>query len=285
MKLYTFEIDGQQRVGAEHEGRLVDLSSAVPRDMLALIRAGDGALEAARRTMGSGARSFAFEDVRLQAPLPRPGKILCSGINYRGHLEENPSATLPDEPFFFAKMPSSVIGPGEPIVHPKRARQVDYEVELAVVIGRRMRQTPEDQIMDGIFGYTILHDVSARDVQFKDHQITLGKNFDTFAPMGPCIVTRDAIPDLANLRLRTLVNGQTLQDSSTSDWLFLLPTLIAALASVMTLEPGDVVSTGSPAGVGYFRRPQLFLQPGDVVVLEIEGIGRLENPVVAAESR
>jgi 2,4-didehydro-3-deoxy-L-rhamnonate hydrolase len=282
VKLYTFEIDGQQRVGAEHEGRLVDLSGAVPCDMLALIRAGDGALEAARRAVGSGTPSYAFEDVRLRAPLPRPGKILCSGINYRGHLEENPSATLPDEPFFFAKMPSSVVGPGEPIVHPKRARQVDYEVELAVVIGRRMRQTSEDQIMDGIFGYTIFHDVSARDVQFRDNQITLGKNFDTFAPMGPCIVTRDAIPDPANLRLRARVNGQVLQDSSTSDWLFPLPTLIAALASVMTLEPGDVVSTGSPAGVGYFRRPQRFLRPGDVVVLEIEGIGRLENPVVAA---
>jgi 2,4-diketo-3-deoxy-L-fuconate hydrolase len=189
VKLYTFEIDGQQRVGAERDGRLVDLSGTVPGDMLALIHAGNGALEAARRAVGSGARSYAFEDVRLRAPLPRPGKILCSGINYRGHLEENPSATLPGEPFFFAKMPSSVIGPGEPIVHPKRARQVDYEVELAVVIGRTLCQTPEDQIMDGIFGYTILHDVSARDVQFRDNQITLGKNFDTFAPMGPCIVT------------------------------------------------------------------------------------------------
>jgi 2-keto-4-pentenoate hydratase/2-oxohepta-3-ene-1,7-dioic acid hydratase in catechol pathway len=280
MKLYTFEVNGQQRLGAEQNGRLVDLQT-VAGDMLALVKAGPEALAAARRRLAQAGESIPIDQVRLLAPIPRPGKILCSGLNYRSHVEENPGAKLPDEPFFFAKMPSGVIGPGQPIVHPQRTRQMDYEVEFAVVIGRSMRNVSEAEVMDHIFGYTILHDVSARDVQFKDSQITLGKNFDTFAPMGPCIVTADEITDPARLRLRSWLNGQLMQDRTNEDWLFPLPKLLASLAEVMTLEPGDVVSTGTPAGVGVFRQPPVFLQPGDVVVLEIEGIGRLENPVVA----
>jgi 2-keto-4-pentenoate hydratase/2-oxohepta-3-ene-1,7-dioic acid hydratase in catechol pathway len=142
-----------------------------------------------------------------------------------------------------------------------------------------MRHTPEKEVMGSIAGYTILHDVSARDVQFKDNQITLGKNFDTFAPMGPCLVTADELPNPENLRLRTLLNGQVMQDGSTRDWVFPLPKLLSVLSQVMTLEPGDVVSTGTPAGVGAFRKPPIFLKPGDRVVMEIEGVGRLENPV------
>ena len=280
MKLYTFEVNGQQRLGAEQNGRLVDLQT-VAGDMLALVKAGPEGLAAARRRLAQASESIPIDQVRLLAPIPRPGKILCSGLNYRSHVEENPGAKLPDEPFFFAKMPSGVIGPGQPIVHPQRTRQMDYEVEFAVVIGRSMRNVSEAEVMDHIFGYTILHDVSARDVQFKDSQITLGKNFDTFAPMGPCIVTADEIADPARLRLRSWLNGQLMQDRTNEDWLFPLPKLLASLAEVMTLEPGDVVSTGTPAGVGVFRQPPVFLQPGDVVVLEIEGIGRLENPVVA----
>jgi 2-keto-4-pentenoate hydratase/2-oxohepta-3-ene-1,7-dioic acid hydratase in catechol pathway len=280
MKLYTFEVNGQQRIGAEQNGRLVDVQS-VASDMLSLVKAGPEGLAAVQRVLEQASESIPFEQVRLLAPIPRPGKILCSGLNYRSHVEENPGAKLPDEPFFFAKMPSVVIGPGQPMVHPKRTRQMDYEVEFAVVIGRSMRNVPEVQVMEHLFGYTILHDVSARDVQFKDSQITLGKNFDTFAPMGPCIVTADEIADPARLRLRSWLNGQLMQDRTNEDWLFPLPRLLASLTEVMTLEPGDVVSTGTPAGVGVFRQPPIFLQPGDVVVLEIEGIGRLENPVVA----
>jgi 2-keto-4-pentenoate hydratase/2-oxohepta-3-ene-1,7-dioic acid hydratase in catechol pathway len=309
MKLYTFEINEQQRLGAEQAGRLVDLNAAraawlktypgepgvapLPADILAFLRAGAGAVNAARETLvfaaeqtleeGGQSLSYSFEEVRLLAPIPRPGKILCSGINYLSHKAENPGAVLPTEPFFFAKAPSVVIGPGDPIIHPgfDRTQQVDYEVEFAVVIGRTMRRTPEDEVMAHIAGYTILHDVSARDVQFKDNQITLGKNFDTFAPLGPCIVTTDDMPDPDNKRLRTYLNGQLMQDGSTSDWLFPLPRLLSFLSRVMTLEPGDVISTGTPAGVGVFRKPQVFLKPADVVVLEIEGIGRLENLVVA----
>jgi len=227
--------------------------------------------------------TYFFEQVRLLAPVPRPGKMLYSGINYRGHLVEEPGAKLPETPRFFSKMPTAVIGPGQPIVLPKLSQQVDYEVELALIIGQTARNLDESQIMDCVAGYTIAHDVSARDVQFKDNQETLGKGFDTFAPMGPCLVTKDEIPEPGNLRLRTLINGVVLQDSSTSDWVFPLPHLLASLNRVMTLEPGDVVTTGCPAGVGYFRHPQIFLKPGDVCVLEIEGIGRLENPVIAEE--
>jgi len=285
MRLYTFEVNGQQRIGAERDGRLVDFSasSEVPRDMLSLLRGGNAAIAAARRAGESGTQTYAFGEVRLLAPVPRPGKILCSGINYRGHLEEEPGATLPEAPFFFAKLPSCVIGPGEPMVHPKLTQQMDYEVELAVVIGKTARNLSEDQIMDSVAGYTIHHDVSARDIQMKDHQITLGKNFDTFAPMGPCLVTKDEIADPTqhHLRLRTYLNGKVMQDSTTGDWVFPLPHLLSSLNHVMTLEPGDIVSTGCPAGVGLFRHPQVFLKPGDVVRLEIEKIGVLENSVVA----
>jgi 2-keto-4-pentenoate hydratase/2-oxohepta-3-ene-1,7-dioic acid hydratase in catechol pathway len=282
VKLYTFEQGGRERIGAERDGRLVDLTSAYPGDLLRFIRDGESAaMSAARDAVAFSALTFGFDEVRLRTPLPRPGKILCSGVNYRGHLKENPAAKLPEEPFFFAKLPSAMIGPGDSIVLPRGSAQVDAEVELAVVIGRRMRHTPASEVMAGIFGYTILHDVSARDVQFRDQQITLGKNFDTFAPIGPCIVTKEEISEPDNVRLRATISGETLQDGTTRDWIFPLPELIAALARVMTLEPGDIVSTGTPAGVGYFRCPQRFLRPGDTCVLEIDGIGRLENPVLA----
>jgi 2-keto-4-pentenoate hydratase/2-oxohepta-3-ene-1,7-dioic acid hydratase in catechol pathway len=282
MKLYTYEIHDTISIGAARDGRLVDVSGAGATDMLTLIRQGEAGLEEARFIHSlPEAPSYDFADVKLLAPLPRPGKILCSGINYVGHKEENPNATMPEEPFFFSKLPTAVIGPGEPIVLPPQSKQVDYEVEFTVVIGKQMKNTPEAEVMGSIFGYTILHDVSARDVQFKDNQITLGKNFDTFSPLGPCIVTTDDLPDPERRGLRTFLNGQLMQNGTTAEWVFSLPTMLSFLSRVMTLEPGDVVSTGTPAGTGFFRKPQVFLQAGDVVRLEIDGIGVLENPVVA----
>jgi 2,4-diketo-3-deoxy-L-fuconate hydrolase len=309
MKLFTFVAHDQVRLGAAGGGQLVDLAAAyaalraargpnpaalpsLPTDLLAFLRLGEPALTAARESLAFMARrpalpageraAYLFEEVRVLAPLLRPGKILCSGINYHSHLDENPGAKLPAEPFFFSKLPSAVIGPGEAIVCPKLSRQVDYEVELAVVIGRTLQRASEQEVMRGVAGYTILHDVSARDVQFKDNQITLGKNFDTFCPLGPCVVTPDELADPARLQLRSFLNGQLMQDGRTSDWVFPLPVLLSRLAQVMTLEAGDIVSTGTPAGVGVFRKPPVFLRPGDLVRLEIEGIGVLENPVVAA---
>lgn len=305
MKLYTFEQNGRTRVGAGHDDRLIDLGAvqaAIPEgsgridpivwnDMKALLAAGDDGMAAARRAVAffleqpaarAAAMSVALSDVRVRAPLPRPGKVLCSGINYHGHLKENPTAKLPDEPFFFNKLPNAVVGPDDPIILPPKVKQLDYEVELAVVIGRTMKNARAADVMDGVAGYTILHDVSARDVQFKDSQIALGKNFDTFCPLGPCLVTKDEIPHPETLRLRSTVNGTIMQDGSNTDWVFPLPVLLSFLTSVMTLEPGDVVSTGTPAGVGYFRAPQVFLKHGDDVILEIDGIGTLRNGVIAA---
>jgi 2-keto-4-pentenoate hydratase/2-oxohepta-3-ene-1,7-dioic acid hydratase in catechol pathway len=307
MKLYTFVAGGEQKIGVGLKDQMVELRGAydamratrklppgspteLPGNMLDFLRLGETGLNAAREVMAFMQKRPALpvglqvrhllETLKVLAPIPRPGKILCSGINYRGHMEENPGAKLPTEPFFFSKLPTAVIGPGEPIVHPRLTQQMDYEVEFAVVIGRNMKRTPAEQAMDCVAGYTILHDVSARDVQFKDNQITLGKNFDTFSPLGPCIVTKDEMPNPGNVRLRSLLNGKVMQDGTTADWVFPLPDLLSRLSQVMTLEPGDVVSTGTPAGVGVFRKPQIFLQPGDVVRLEIEGIGVLENPVV-----
>ena len=275
MKLYTFELEGEPHLGAERAGGLVDLSGVAP-DLLSLIQLGEAGLSAARTAL-AGRVAVPLSDARLLAPIA-PGKILCSGINYRSHLEENPSAKLPQEPFFFAKLPNTVVGPGATICRGPTA-QLDYEVEFAAVIGRRLPRGEAVADLGAIFGYTLLNDVSARDVQMKDGQITLGKNFDTFAPIGPCVVTADELPDPAGVPLRASLNGRTVQDGNTRDWLFSLPQLLSALTRVMTLEPGDVVTTGTPAGVGLFQRPPAFMQVGDTIVIEADGIGRLSNPV------
>jgi 2-keto-4-pentenoate hydratase/2-oxohepta-3-ene-1,7-dioic acid hydratase in catechol pathway len=311
MKLYTFEVLGQRRYGAEWKSQLVDLPAAyaalltargsqpgalpaLPLTLLQFIAAGEPALAVARATLAFMAKrpalpvgeraTYLVDEVKLLAPIPRPGKILCGDLNYRSHVEENPNAKLPENPRFFAKVPSVVIGPGESIRHPGLKYQVDYGVGLAVVIGQAMHRATQPNAMSHVFGYTILHDVSARWVQFKDNNETMGKNFDTFCPIGPCIVTADEIPDPNKLRLTLKLNGQVMQDRTNEDWIFPLPRMLEWLSSAMTLEPGDAVSTGTPCGIGYFRKPQVFLKPGDLCRLEIEGIGALENPVVAAET-
>jgi 2-keto-4-pentenoate hydratase/2-oxohepta-3-ene-1,7-dioic acid hydratase in catechol pathway len=306
MRLYTFERESQARLGAELDGRLVDLSAAWTalaainhgtatgfraESMLELIRGGEAALAAARAALvyaanhPQQARAWTYElnQVKLHAPLPSPGKIFCSGLNYRSHVEENPEAKFLDDPRFFVKVSTAVIGPGEPIRWPGARFQVDYEVELAVVLGRVARRLTQKNALEHVFGYTILHDVSARWVQFKDRNEDMGKNFDTFAPMGPCLVTADEIPDPAKLKLSLKLNGKTMQERTNEDWCFPLPRLLEWLTMGITLQPGDVVSTGTPAGIGYFRKPQVFLKPGDVCELEISSIGRLINPVVADE--
>lgn len=299
MKLYTYESKKQQRIGAELDGRLVDLNAAhaarlgrksavLASTMLDLIRGGAKALKAARQALAfatknpKAAKTFTrdFAKVRLLAPLPRPGKILCSGLNYNSHIEEEPGCTMLADPRFFVKVSSAVIGPGAPIVTPGDKFQVDYEVELAVVIGRNARRLTQPQAMGVIFGYTILHDVSARWTQFKDKNEDMGKNGDTFAPMGPCIVTADEIPDPSKLRLSLKLNGKVMQDRTNEDWCFPLPRMLEWLTMAITLEPGDVMSTGTPAGVGFFRNPKIFLKDGDICELEISGIGKLVNPVV-----
>jgi 2-keto-4-pentenoate hydratase/2-oxohepta-3-ene-1,7-dioic acid hydratase in catechol pathway len=281
MKLYTVEHQRRQRLAAQRDDLLVDISAVAP-DMLSLIRGGDSALGAARDALAASKVTYAPNQVRILAPIPRPGKVLCSGLNYRSHVEENPGATFLDDPRFFVKLSQCVIGPGEAIRIPQLGMdlQVDYEVELAVIIGRPIYRGRAGDVMGSVFGYSILHDVSARHIQFKDKNEDMGKNFDTFAPMGPCIVTADEIPDPAGLRLRSFVNGKKMQDGSNRDWCFSLPRMLEWFSMGITLDAGDVVTTGTPSGIGFFRKPQVFLKPGDVCRLEIDSIGALENPVI-----
>jgi 2-keto-4-pentenoate hydratase/2-oxohepta-3-ene-1,7-dioic acid hydratase in catechol pathway len=281
MKLVTFKsASGNSHVGILTGDTIADLTAAgAASTMLDIVEGGLAKLPALKKT-AAGAPTVALSSVRILAPI-KPSKVLCSGINYRGHADENPNAKMPTEPFFFAKLPTSVAGHEDHIVHSPRVKQLDYEVEFAVVIGKRLSRASEAEVMPAIFGYTLMNDVSARDVQFKDNQITLGKNFDGFAPIGPCIVTADELTDPDNVSLKTRLNGRTMQDGSTSDWLFRLPVLISYLSQTMTLVPGDIVTTGTPAGVGAFQNPQVFMKAGDVVEIEGVGIGVLRNSIVA----
>jgi 2-keto-4-pentenoate hydratase/2-oxohepta-3-ene-1,7-dioic acid hydratase in catechol pathway len=221
------------------------------------------------------------QELRLRCPIDRPGKILCIGLNYRDHAIETKSP-IPEEPIVFCKMPTAMIGPGDPIVLPKASGEVDYEAELVVVIGKRLKNVSEAQALEGIFGYSIGHDVSARDWQKNKpgKQWFLGKSFDTFAPLGPAIVTADELPDVSNLRVQCRINGETLQDSTSKELIFKPGELIAYISQVMTLEPGDVIYTGTPPGVGVARTPPRFLRSGDLVEIEIESLGILTNPVI-----
>ena len=222
------------------------------------------------------------QDAYWFAPVPRPGKLICIGLNYRDHAAES-NMPIPERPVVFSKFATSVIAPGEPVVLPATSQQVDYEAELAVVIGRRAQNVSASHAYDYVLGYTAFNDVSARDFQFADGQWQRGKSCDTFAPMGQTIVTTDVITDPHKLSIKLTLNGKTMQDSNTDQLIFGVPELIQFLSETITLEPGDVIATGTPPGVGFARKPPVFLQPGDEMVVEIEGIGKLGNPVVAAE--
>ena len=219
-------------------------------------------------------------DLVLGAPVPRPGKIICVGLNYKDHAAES-NMPVPTSPVTFSKYGTAVTAPGSPIRLPAASKEVDYEAELAVVIGRRAKHVTAEQAWNCVLGYTNLNDVSARDLQFADKQWQRGKSCDTFAPMGPAIVTRDAVANPHRLRIQLRLNGKTMQDSSTEQLIFGIDTVIAFLSETITLEPGDVIATGTPPGVGFARKPPVFLNPGDVVEVEVEGLGVLSNPVVS----
>jgi 2,4-didehydro-3-deoxy-L-rhamnonate hydrolase len=213
-------------------------------------------------------------------PIERPTKIVCVGLNYRDHAEEQ-GTELPAAPLLFAKWPNALIGPGEPIVIPRASHKVDYEAELGVVIGSRVRNVSVENALEAVRGYLCLNDVSARDLQFSDGQWTRGKSPDTFCPIGPELVSRDEVPDPQALAIRCVLNGQVMQDSTTANMIFTVAEIIAYASATMTFEPGDVIATGTPAGVGVFRDPQVLLRDGDEVTIEIEGLGALTNPVRA----
>ena len=214
------------------------------------------------------------------APVPRPGKIICIGLNYRDHAAES-KMPIPEKPVIFSKFSTAVIAPGEPVVLPSTSQQVDFEAELAVVIGRRAKHVSADRAYDYVLGYTAFNDISARDFQFSDGQWQRGKSCDTFAPMGQTIVTTDTITDPHKLSIKLVLNGETMQDSNTDQLIFGVPALIEFLSQSITLEPGDVIATGTPPGVGFARTPPVFLKPGDRMEVLIEGMGGLGNPVVS----
>ena len=250
--------------------------------MLDVIEANSGDLQKLQDLLPEASTDTAYSlgTVKVLAPIPKPRKLICVGLNYLDHAKETGSE-IPSVPTIFNKFATAVIAPGENIVLPKVSKSPDYEAEFAFVIGRGGRHISADSWKEHIFGYTIVNDVSARDYQRATTQWLMGKTFDTFAPMGPWIVTADTIPDPHNLDIRLEINGEVLQNSNTRELIFKIPDLIAFLSSVFTLEPGDIVSTGTPPGVGVARKPPRFLQPGDEVVVQIPAIGELRNPVVA----
>ncbi|HEY3039631.1 MAG TPA: fumarylacetoacetate hydrolase family protein [Pyrinomonadaceae bacterium] len=218
------------------------------------------------------------------APVPRPGKILCIGLNYRDHAAES-NMPIPERPVVFSKFATAVIAPGEAVVLPPTSAQVDYEAELAVVIGRRAKNVSASRAFDCVLGYTAFNDVSARDFQFADGQWQRGKSCDTFAPMGPKIVTSDVVPNPHKLSIKLTLNGQTMQNSNTDQLIFGVPQLIEFLSQTITLEPGDVIATGTPPGVGFARKPPVFLKAGDLMEVDIESVGKLNSQVVAGSQQ
>jgi 2-keto-4-pentenoate hydratase/2-oxohepta-3-ene-1,7-dioic acid hydratase in catechol pathway len=313
MKLVTYEVAKQSRVGIVEGEFVVDIAMAYstvargrvadaqvggaakilrtlgrpPREMIELLGLGEryrkalGVITAAAAARHKSPKGLLtpLRKAKLLAPIAKPRKITCIGLNYADHAREQ-GIEPPTAPIFFLKSHNTICGPGDPIKLPPNSSQVDYEAEFAVVIGKRGRRIPESEAHKYVAGYTILHDVSARDMQFGDKQWYRGKSCDTFAPTGPWIVTKDEIPDPDNLHISLTLNGETMQDSNTSNLVFKVPFLISYLSQSVTWEVGDLISTGTPPGVGVFRKPPVFLKAGDKVSVIVEGIGTLTNPVV-----
>jgi 2-keto-4-pentenoate hydratase/2-oxohepta-3-ene-1,7-dioic acid hydratase in catechol pathway len=282
LRYVTFQRHEYTEAGVISGDEVVSLRDAGFADLLSVVQGGPEAQGRVAQWLGGPPwREIAkMADVKLRAPLLHPPKIICIGLNYRDHAEES-KMEIPSVPTIFSKYATSIIGPGDNIVLPKNSTKPDYEAEFAVVIGRRGRHIPAERWLDYVFGYTILNDVSARDFQMITSQWMIGKTFDTFAPIGPVIVTADEIEDPHALDISMTVSGETRQHSNTKNLIFGVPRLIEYLSSVFTLEPGDIISTGTPAGVGFSYKPPRWLKPGDECVVRVEGIGELRNVCVA----
>ena len=284
MKLITFSTEDTPRTGVltADETRIVDLHAAdpaLPADMLSFLQMGDAAMDAARQLAANppAAAAIPFDEKLLRAPIDNPQKIIAIGRNYAAHALEQ-GIKPPDHPVMFAKYPSAIIGPNDTIEWSAAlTQQVDAEAELAVVIGKRARNVSQADALNYVAGYTICNDVSARDLQFSDKQYTRGKSLDTFCPLGPWIVSRDEIADPQNLTVRGLWNGSMMQEANTGEMSFGVAFLIEFISRAFTLLPGDIISTGTPHGVGVFRDPPVFLKDGDTVTIEVEGVGTLVN--------
>jgi 2-keto-4-pentenoate hydratase/2-oxohepta-3-ene-1,7-dioic acid hydratase in catechol pathway len=280
MRFVTFEQGGHRHAGVVLNDRVVSLDAAAFPDLLSVLQGGPEALRKVAAFAATAPAAIPLASVKLCAPIPDPPKILCMGLNYRDHAKEA-NLELPKYPVIFAKYSNTVIGTGDNIVLPKNSRKPDYEAEFGFVIGRRARHIIAEDWREYVFGYMNCNDVSARDYQMSVSQWTMGKNFDTFAPMGPYLVSADEIEDPHNLKISLTLNGEPMQSSNTRELIFKIPETVAFLSSVMTLEPGDVVLTGTPAGVGFSQKPPRWLAPGDEVVVRIEGLGELRNTCTA----
>ncbi len=290
MRLVTFAHASGPRIGVRLGDVLVDLSLAapgLPTNMKALLALGDAGLQdAAQAAAAAGSDcQLRFSSVRLLPPVPDPGKILCVGLNYVDHAIEVDPKSLPEHPVFFARMASTLVGHDAPLVRPLVSRMLDYEGEVAAVIGIGGRNIPREAALAHIAGYALFNEASVRDYQFRTSQWFLGKNFDNTGAFGPELCTTDELPPGAcGLRLSTTVNGEVMQEASTADMLFPLDLLVANLSEAMTLSPGDVIVTGTPSGVGFASTPPRYLKPGDMVEVALEGYGVLRNPVLDAGS-
>ncbi len=316
MRLVTYQHEGQSRIGAQLDEQIIDLNRAyqaslyrandtgelavadlrVPTDMISLLRGGDTSLRAAQQalifvrrqlegngnTLNQQGIVYAIDSVSLLQPVLRPGKVICLGLNYRDHAAEAGMA-IPTYPVLFHKVAGSLIGHNQPIVIPRTSSKIDYEGELAIIIGRRGKYIAEDEALSYVAGYTVANDISARDLQFRTSQWTTGKMLDTFGPLGPALVTRDEAPHPNALHIQTTLNGQVMQDGNTADMIFHVPYIVGYISEIVTLEPGDVILTGTPAGIGNTRTPPVFMKPGDTISVEIEQLGKLINPLVAEE--
>ncbi len=294
MKLFRFEAEERVRLGVEHEGRLMDVAGLFEllgydapevvrnADLAAISAAPPMITTAIRAALSSGrvadAKSFALGAVRILPPIPKPGKILCVGLNYREHCAEQ-EREVPKSPVLFAKFANTIRGHGDRVERPPTTTRMDFEGELAVVMGGGGRRIPREEALRHVFGYMILNDLTGRELQKRDGQWLRAKSQDGFAPTGPCIVTADEIPDPQALRVRTRVNGAVMQDAPTSEMIFPVAELIAFISEGITLEPGDIISTGTPSGVGVHRDPPVFLQPGDRIEIEIQPIGILATEI------
>ncbi len=283
MRLVTFKKGKELRVGVRRDDGIVDLSIAdksLPKDMLGLIAAGKGALrKASAAAKKAPKRALVKGRVTTLAPIASPGKIICVGLNYSDHAAEA-GLKAPDYPILFLRVQSSIVGHGQAIIRPKASKHFDYEAELVAVIGKKGRSIPKSKALDYVAGYAVGNEGSIRDYQMRGSQWTLGKNFDKTGSWGSDIVTADELPKGGKgLDIQARLNGRVLQSSNTKNMIFDTQTIIAAASNVMTLEPGDIIFTGTPAGVGFVRKPPVFMKAGDTAEIEIEGIGTLRNPV------
>jgi len=290
MRLVQFAEGGHSRVGVEvkKDGDIIDLHAmhpAIATNMKTFLEGGASNLSVAQKALESGEHVLSRGSVDILSPVTEPQKVICVGMNYVDHCEEQ-NVAIPLKPLIFSKFASAITHPGAPIYLPSFTKKLDWEVELAIVIGKEGKNIEESNAMEYVAGFTVAHDVSARDWQLEENggQWLLGKTSDSFLPLGPALVTKDEVQDPHNLGIRCRVNGTTMQDSNTKNLVFKTEKLVSFISGFFTLTPGDVISTGTPPGVGCFKKPPVFLKAGDVVECEIDGIGTIQNTIVKEDS-